>query len=373
VTANWYRAPEVFLLDAGYGTGIDVWSVGVVAAMFLGGYTAWPPSSAKEDLDVLYALLRVYPLQEWTSWGEGLLGYPELLNVVRRCGKMPRATPIGSRLFASRSATPYSEMARLGNLIRVIETALTLNPARRPCAAELLKMLGGRPLRYTAFEYSGPIVPPANLWVREVPALFNWFARRQFNYSSAPFRDAVVRGLELLEVSINAAPELAAQNSTTFGVTVASLSEMLELGKSGLGRANYDFGGVRHMWKKLLRALPAASLAGCNKRLAHLRVARKKLSDAAQRSATILLIRAMASHPTLLVCPKELVNDCCIMAWRTTTAPGGAGGAVSTGGVPYDFTGRSRTSGSEASTAVVGRVVRAAWERTPRSALPWER
>jgi len=35
VVTRWYRAPELILLDKGYGTPIDVWSVGCILAELL--------------------------------------------------------------------------------------------------------------------------------------------------------------------------------------------------------------------------------------------------------------------------------------------------------------------------------------------------
>ncbi|XP_004616111.2 cyclin-dependent kinase-like 4 [Sorex araneus] len=55
VATRWYRAPELLVGDAQYGSSVDVWAAGCVCAELLTGQPLWP---GKSDVDQLYMIIR---------------------------------------------------------------------------------------------------------------------------------------------------------------------------------------------------------------------------------------------------------------------------------------------------------------------------
>ena len=65
VTTLWYRAPELLLATARYGTAVDMWSLGCIVVEILAGKVAFPGTS---EFDMLLRIFRVFGTPSNTLW-----------------------------------------------------------------------------------------------------------------------------------------------------------------------------------------------------------------------------------------------------------------------------------------------------------------
>lgn len=121
VGTRWYRAPECLLEATKYTEAVDMWAVGVIMAEF---YLRRPIFPGTSDIDQLFRICSVMGSPTAESWREG----HELARKKRY--KFPRTTPIGIA-----SLIPNASH----NAIRLMESLLHFDPARRPSARTALK------------------------------------------------------------------------------------------------------------------------------------------------------------------------------------------------------------------------------------------
>lgn len=134
VGTRWYRAPELLLaphVRAGsrsafsYGPGIDVWSAGCVMAELLAGRTLFQGTSAADQLN-RYAHVLGPPAESW----------PASSRLAEACGlALPRIKGVGLAAVLSKAGVRVSAQAAAA-----CEALLTWDPARRPSAADALRL-----------------------------------------------------------------------------------------------------------------------------------------------------------------------------------------------------------------------------------------
>lgn len=61
VSTRWYRAPELLIESAGYGTGIDIWAIGCI---FVELITGKPLFTGKNDYEMLKLILTMFNCSE---------------------------------------------------------------------------------------------------------------------------------------------------------------------------------------------------------------------------------------------------------------------------------------------------------------------
>ena len=69
VSTRWYRAPEVLLPGGEYGTAIDLYALGTVAAEL---YTSYPLLPGTSEADQLHCICSVFGPPTEETWAEGL-------------------------------------------------------------------------------------------------------------------------------------------------------------------------------------------------------------------------------------------------------------------------------------------------------------
>jgi len=150
VTARWYRAPEILLGSNSYDERVDVWSAGVVACIIFGGTAAWPIThrSVTAQWQAIQVLPRVFgdTAATW-EWARRLPSYEMLRsNLVMGYGR--GAVSVRERVRRARATSYVPAEHRtdaagvyIDRLVAGIEAALTLDPRKRPTAAQLLAIL----------------------------------------------------------------------------------------------------------------------------------------------------------------------------------------------------------------------------------------
>ncbi|KAL6702653.1 hypothetical protein ACN47E_001276 [Coniothyrium glycines] len=128
VVTLWYRAPELLLGAAAYGTGVDMWSVGCVFAELL---LQQPVLQGKNEVDQLARIFALAGVPSEESWP----GFSRLPHA--RSLRLPRAqVPQGG-------ATRGFDRARFPSLTRagveLLAGLLSLDPAQRPAAKQVLE------------------------------------------------------------------------------------------------------------------------------------------------------------------------------------------------------------------------------------------
>lgn len=116
-----HRAPEVLLHSTAYGSPIDLWAVGCVAAEI---YTYRPLFPGTTETDQLYRICSVLGTPDKRSWPEG----HRLAGAVGFRFPHFAPTPLGE-------VVPQASAAGLG----LIGEMLEWNPARRPTAQAALR------------------------------------------------------------------------------------------------------------------------------------------------------------------------------------------------------------------------------------------
>lgn len=122
VSSRWYRAPEVLFGATQYGPAIDVWAAGLIIAELFNGEPLVPGSSDIEQLARVLAA-RGTPLESTPSW-KGAKDLPDFKKVSFKPTIKPNI----------QSLVPKAPQAALD----LIDSLLTLDPARRPTAAVAL-------------------------------------------------------------------------------------------------------------------------------------------------------------------------------------------------------------------------------------------
>ncbi|OHT02028.1 Cyclin-dependent kinase 5 like protein [Tritrichomonas foetus] len=125
VVTQWYRAPEIILMDHRYGLESDLWSVGCLIYEILTGNPLFPCKDNKEHIQRIFGLIGSPNFfSDWHCyWPEALKleGYPK--NVERRSGRGVRSLLLG-----------YN-----ADVIDLIEGLLVLDPKKRLTAKEALE------------------------------------------------------------------------------------------------------------------------------------------------------------------------------------------------------------------------------------------
>ena len=124
VVTLWYRAPELLLGAEKYDTAIDVWSLGCIMGELLQNM---PLLQGKNEVDQLAKVFALCGIPTAKSWPK----FRSLPNA--RSLKLP-SDPEKS---ISRIRNTFPDLSSAGH--RLLEDLLSLNPNRRPDAAEVLE------------------------------------------------------------------------------------------------------------------------------------------------------------------------------------------------------------------------------------------
>lgn len=120
MVTRWYRAPEV-LLDAPYGTPVDVWAAGCTLMGLLWGIPSWRGRSSKEQLKIVFSEL----------------GLPRH-NVLRRMGVEPsHAAEFMSDVLVQQGGLVLPEHTPEG-LSHLLSRMLDMDPEARITASQAL-------------------------------------------------------------------------------------------------------------------------------------------------------------------------------------------------------------------------------------------
>ncbi|EOB12358.1 Cyclin-dependent kinase C-2 [Nosema bombycis CQ1] len=119
VVTLWYRAPELILGEKNYGTQIDVWSVGCIAAEILLGYPLFQGNSEIKMLESIIYICGTINQRTWPSIHEisGLSSF-NLPQSPRNLRKVLKSA--------------YSE------IVDIIDKILVVDPNQRVCLEEVL-------------------------------------------------------------------------------------------------------------------------------------------------------------------------------------------------------------------------------------------
>ncbi|XP_064624742.1 cyclin-dependent kinase 7-like [Lineus longissimus] len=127
VVTRWYRCPELLFGARMYGTGVDVWAAGCIAAELL---LRVPFLPGETDLDQLSRIFQVMGSPDETTW-PNMTKLPDYIK------------------FKEQSSQPLDQIftAAGKDLIAFLESMLCLDPIRRCTATEALKMpyFGNKP------------------------------------------------------------------------------------------------------------------------------------------------------------------------------------------------------------------------------------
>lgn len=130
VVTLWYRAPELLLGTSTYGDAVDMWSVGCIFGELL---TREPLLQGRNEVDELTKIFELCGIPTEESWP----GFRRLPNA--RSLRLPSSGAGGARQNNStgsviRAKFPLLTAAGAG----LLNSLLSLNPAKRPSAAEML-------------------------------------------------------------------------------------------------------------------------------------------------------------------------------------------------------------------------------------------
>lgn len=177
VVTLWYRAPELLLGAEDYDTAIDMWSVGCIFGELL---TRDPLLQGKNEVDQLSKAFELCGIPTDQSWP----GFRKLPNA-----KMLRLPRVGQSATALiREKFPFITSAGTA----LLASLLSLNPARRPSARELLA--------HPFFEESPR--PQASAFFPSFPSKAGQEKRRKVATPSAPVRGAAPKfGAEAADFS----------------------------------------------------------------------------------------------------------------------------------------------------------------------------
>lgn len=125
VVTLWYRAPELLLGTERYGSAVDMWSVGCIFGELL---TRAPLLQGKNEVDALSQIFELCGIPTEASWP----GFKRLPNA-RGLKLPPNPNPVAQGAVL-RAKFPFLTTAGSG----LLTALLSLNPARRPSASEVL-------------------------------------------------------------------------------------------------------------------------------------------------------------------------------------------------------------------------------------------
>ncbi|KAH0833697.1 hypothetical protein AYO21_04443 [Fonsecaea monophora] len=128
VVTLWYRAPELLLGAEEYDFEVDVWSVGCIFAELL---TREPLFQGRNEVDQLSRIFMLLGTPTRESW-PGFRSLPNAKALHPLLTTSSKTTTTTSSLTASKF--PYLTSAGL----RLLSSLLSLNPASRPTAADVL-------------------------------------------------------------------------------------------------------------------------------------------------------------------------------------------------------------------------------------------
>ncbi|KAF2500769.1 kinase-like protein [Lophium mytilinum] len=123
VVTLWYRAPELLLGTTTYGKPVDMWSVGCIFGELL---TKAPLLQGKNEVDELAKIFELCGIPTEDSWP----GFKRLPNA--KSLRLPRTPQTQGSII--RSKFPFLTGAGAA----LLTSLLSLNPERRPSAAEML-------------------------------------------------------------------------------------------------------------------------------------------------------------------------------------------------------------------------------------------
>lgn len=120
VTTRWYRAPEIILGDANYGSAIDIWSVGCIFAEILGGTPLFPGGNPSDQFSWIIKILGTPSESDIAPYSKDLKDFIQRLLPCSRVPfykLFPRANPLA---------------------LDLLEKMLRFNPQKRPTAKECI-------------------------------------------------------------------------------------------------------------------------------------------------------------------------------------------------------------------------------------------
>ena len=303
VTAMWHRAPEILCGDTRYSNRVDIWSAGVVALLALCDQAVWPVarSHVHSAANALRALARVYAFSEW-DWAQSLPGYQNV-----RVSRYGRVLPLQARI--AESMGPGRRDAATTGLISAILAALTLDPARRPSAVELLRWMGDTPPPARPLSPRlGPVLSVgANVWGPSAVAILQGSA----NLIAAPEIRTLcaIHALEFLEVSIGRYRKGSIMGRA-LPLSCVLLADRLASYEDGCtGRSP-----LPECVDRLIADLPRGTLAGVHSRYAILQRLGIVYTKGVVRRALSHLLRAMCWVPAVRLAPARLVAACLTLA-----------------------------------------------------------
>ncbi|XP_055550551.1 uncharacterized protein LOC129733030 isoform X2 [Wyeomyia smithii] len=121
VSTRWYRAPEVLLHSTRYGSAIDLWAVGCIAAEL---YTFRPLFPGSSEVDQLFKICSVLGTPEKNDWPDG----HKLASTIQF--RFPECPKIALESLVTRAGSAA---------IQLLEDFLQWDPDKRPTAQQSLK------------------------------------------------------------------------------------------------------------------------------------------------------------------------------------------------------------------------------------------
>ncbi|XP_020241658.1 cyclin-dependent kinase F-4-like isoform X2 [Asparagus officinalis] len=121
VSTRWYRAPEILLQSAVYGSAVDMWAMGAIMAEL---FTLSPLFPGSSEVDELYKICSVIGTPNQNSWSEGL----NLANALKY--QFPQFGGMHLSLLVPTASA---------DAISLISSLCSWNPYKRPTAAEALQ------------------------------------------------------------------------------------------------------------------------------------------------------------------------------------------------------------------------------------------
>jgi serine/threonine protein kinase len=121
VVTPWYRAPELILGAENYSSAVDIWSVGCVLGEFMLKKPLFPYANPMELLDNIFKLCGT-PNPNTC---------PNLCNLKKWC--QPKT------MYKNRIREEFREFDNYSSIVKLLQSMLELDPAKRITAKEALK------------------------------------------------------------------------------------------------------------------------------------------------------------------------------------------------------------------------------------------
>lgn len=141
VVTLWYRPPELLLGAVHYDTAIDIWSAGCIIGEFLSGTALFPASTEIKMVDKIFSVCgspETVGENRRRTWPE----HEELSKYKlyeHLCRKRPRRLQPYLRSLHRKIFTDTSVHVLPTTGCAVVDTMLSLNPATRPSAVQILR------------------------------------------------------------------------------------------------------------------------------------------------------------------------------------------------------------------------------------------